>query len=517
MTTSELHTMKTRLALLEAMDAALEVAIRDHTSLEDTLRAVSPLLAEATGCPHILVVAPDEALQQRRFCFGPEEVFSPLSALLTDPAPARAVDGPGGGRLLVYPLDTAGVTLGLAALWAPRPLADEALAAALLQDWAEALDNQLASIAQAREKHRLGRITAAALRHPILDQGLGEAMAALQAQLPITQLLLIGHEAEERSPDSLLCKLTPAPSLAPEALDRQVQAELDRFLGGAVDPLADALGLDPVRLQLPVTGFKDEVVGRLVVARPDGGFSTEVRDLLESFVDALRQRLVDYNREWKHLSLCFSSSVVRQLLSAPSYRARYLEPREAELAVLYADISGFTRISEQVLVDPKLIGQLVDVWSRRVVEILWAHGGVFDKLVGDCVIGLFGPPFFDGDRRRYCQAALAAAEEIRDDSRTLGAVIPQLADTPVGVATGLNCCPALVGLLGPNEAYTCVSRGMNNTARLQGLAQRDEILVMDRFADALGQPERLDSMRASPVKNVAEPLRYYAILPRLYF
>lgn len=509
---SEVDALKTRIALIEAMDATLERAIRDRLSLEELVRAAAPLLLAHTAPlgGQLLLQLPDEEEAMRSFVFGEERRFSPFLTELKADQPARTA-GADGAQLFSYPLATAGVPLGVAALWV-KEAPDGDWIAALLRDWSEALDNQLASIAQAQRKHRIARATAEALRHPILNEGLRTALAGLAAELPLEQLLLVGHEGDEHSYDSLLYQLVPAPALDGAGLEALIRDNSERFLAGEVEPLARALGLGAARLQLPVAGFGEELVGRLLVAKAEGGFNTETRDLLEAFVDALRQRLVDFNREWKHLSLCFSAPVVRRLLSTPDYRARYLEPREAELTILYADISGFTRISEQVLVDPKLIGRLVDTWSRRVMQILWAHGGVFDKLVGDCVIGLFGPPFYEDSPEASCAAALAAAEEIAAYSRTLDAVIPELAGAPVGVSTGLNRCPGLVGLLGPNDDYTCVSRGMNNTARLQGLAERDEILAMEAFVSALGAPERFTPMRSAPVKNVAEPLRYRSLL-----
>ena len=78
----------------------------------------------------------------------------------------------------------------------------------------------------------------------------------------------------------------------------------------------------------------------------------------------------------------------------------------------------------------------------------------------------------------------------------------------IGVATGLNFCPLFVGLFGPNEAYTGFSSGMNNTARLQGVATRDEILCMDTFVSTLGSDEGFGPEQQAQVKNVADPLRY---------
>ena len=79
----------------------------------------------------------------------------------------------------------------------------------------------------------------------------------------------------------------------------------------------------------------------------------------------------------------------------------------------------------------------------------------------------------------------------------------------MGVATGLNFCPLFVGTFGPDENFTGFSSGMNNTARLQGVATRDEILCMDSFAKVYADATQFTEQRSALVKNVSEPLRYH--------
>jgi adenylate cyclase len=88
----------------------------------------------------------------------------------------------------------------------------------------------------------------------------------------------------------------------------------------------------------------------------------------------------------------------------------------------------------------------------------------------------------------------------------------------LGVAIGLNLAPTYCGLFGPNQNYTGFSTGMNQTARLQSLGGFRETLVMDSVRAALeksADPE-LKALRYGPlceteVKNVSQPLRYYAV------
>ncbi|MCA9606231.1 MAG: adenylate/guanylate cyclase domain-containing protein, partial [Myxococcales bacterium] len=132
--------------------------------------------------------------------------------------------------------------------------------------------------------------------------------------------------------------------------------------------------------------------------------------------------------------------------------------------------------------------------------------GVFDKMVGDCVIGLFGPPFYEDSPKALCEAALEAALEIQRITKGLVDDPEVGLDTPLDVAVGLHFCPVSVGFFGPNDDFTAFSSGMNNTARLQGIATGGEILAMQRFVDELGQPECFGDAREAEVKNVAEPL-----------
>jgi class 3 adenylate cyclase len=249
-------------------------------------------------------------------------------------------------------------------------------------------------------------------------------------------------------------------------------------------------------------------------------------DLLHLLSSTLSQRLIDYNRERIHLSQFFSGKVIDDLLRDPDYERRYLTPRAEEVGIMFADINGFTKICEQVLERPERIGKFVDDWSEEAVRILHRHNGVFDKMVGDCVIGLFGPPFFRSSREERAVAAVRSAIEIQDFTRNKMSAHPEISRLAellhvpgLGVAIGVNLAPTFCGLFGPNRQYTGFSTGMNQTARLQSLGSFRETLVMDSVKSALdasAEPDvkalKYGPLTETPVKNVAHPLRHYKLL-----
>jgi len=523
---AEVARLRGRAELASATDDALEAALRDRLPLEVAIGHLFEVLLRHTGAASALVHTFDETLELHDFASGPPfPVTSGAMRAVTDRGAPFLSRGES-QTVVGQRIDVAGELFGVAALCFDGSLDDVAAeeARALLDTWTEALDNFLASIARARQVALLTSDLAAALREPVLDVGIDRAIEVLGSSVAFDNLMLVYRHEDDTRGASLRYLIiqdgerthdSSAP--ADMEVDEFIRTRAPSMIRGDSRDLLDRFGITRCREEVLIAGISDAtVVGRVVVTSARGEFNTFDRDLVGRFADYLRLRIVDYNREWRHLSRIFPSDVVRRLVSEAGYEERFLAPVEREVAILFCDISGFTRVSEQVLKEPALIGELIDTWSARVVDIVWETGGVFDKMVGDCVIGLWGPPFFDDDARSLCHRAADAARRIRDFTASLsdGAILPALRglEPPIGVATGLNYCPLFVGRFGPDEDYTGFSSGMNNTARLQGVATRDQILCMEGFVEAYGDPAAFGEEESAKVKNVAEPLRYRRLL-----
>ena len=94
----------------------------------------------------------------------------------------------------------------------------------------------------------------------------------------------------------------------------------------------------------------------------------------------------------------------------PAGQHRRAGPRPPSgLGVLFADIRGFTALSEGVAAEE--VVQLLGAFRSRAREVIEGHGGVVDKFIGDAVMGVFGTPVPDG---REATNTLAAALALRD-------------------------------------------------------------------------------------------------------
>ncbi|KRB50851.1 adenylate cyclase [Rhizobium sp. Root708] len=144
------------------------------------------------------------------------------------------------------------------------------------------------------------------------------------------------------------------------------------------------------------------------------------------------------------------------------------------LTVLFADLCGFTTLSEQF--DPELMrslqNELFDELSRCVV----AYGGFVDKFVGDALLALFGAPTAHEDDPHR---ALCAAMDMERGVAELGARRREFAGIPLQLHIGINTGPVVTGSFGTGGArsYSVTGDTVNTAQRLQSLAAPGEILV----------------------------------------
>ena len=131
------------------------------------------------------------------------------------------------------------------------------------------------------------------------------------------------------------------------------------------------------------------------------------------------------------------------------------------MTVLFADIAGFTGLSERMgeRVVP-LLASYFDVMAREI----HAHGGTIDKFIGDSVMAFWGAPLDNPDHAlAACRAALACQRALR------GAKIADDCGRAIKVRVGINSGNMLVGNFGSEVRlnYTVVGDAVNIASRLE--------------------------------------------------
>jgi adenylate cyclase len=198
--------------------------------------------------------------------------------------------------------------------------------------------------------------------------------------------------------------------------------------------------------------------------------------------------------------------VVKQMLDNPeSFK---LGGVNQTITVLFADIRGFTRISEHA--PPERIVGLLNRYFSAMTDIIFAHGGTLDKYLGDGLMALFGAPTTTPeDAANALNAAVAMQRRILGINQELrNEGLPE-----IGVGIGLHTGEVTVGYIGSERRseYTAIGDAVNTASRLESNARRGEILISEATANAAGDHYRLEARDPIMVKNREQPVRLFEV------
>ena len=157
---------------------------------------------------------------------------------------------------------------------------------------------------------------------------------------------------------------------------------------------------------------------------------------------------------------------------------------EREVTVLFADIRGFTRLSEQQT--PTQTLSMLNLCFEQICQVIEASGGVVDKFTGDAVMALFGAPVsHTDDARRAAQSLLGieqAMADLQNDARLQG--------VNLAIAIGVHTGWVVAGNMGSSHRmnYTVIGDAVNLASRLESLTRYYGVsnLVSAGFVTALG-------------------------------
>lgn len=235
--------------------------------------------------------------------------------------------------------------------------------------------------------------------------------------------------------------------------------------------------------------------------------SDELGDLAEAF-NAMSAGLSERDRVRDLLDKNVSPEVAASLLRD----GLALGGEEREVTILFADLRGFTPLSEGLA--PRELVTLLNRYLDRMSAAIEAEGGVIDKYIGDEIMALFGAPVAAPDSPdRAVRAALAMR-------RALAAFNEELAAegrAPLAFGVGINTARVVAGNIGSHRRlnYSVIGDGVNLAARLQPLTRRAEyaadIIVSEAVLARLTGAYRLRPLGQVTVKGRAAPVSIHSV------
>jgi class 3 adenylate cyclase len=207
----------------------------------------------------------------------------------------------------------------------------------------------------------------------------------------------------------------------------------------------------------------------------------------------------------------FVPTTVRQLIEE-SPEAPSLDKRQADVSVLFADITGYTRLSAQMELDD--VNRLVERYFGAFLDEILNNGGDVNETAGDGLMVIFQAP----EPHRHAEAAVRTAQAIQRRTAEINAERDDAFEAiimHVGVNSGIASVGAtkIEGLAGTRWTYTASGPTTNIAARLAALSQEGTVILSEETRRRLGDELKFEDLGPQSLKNVAQPLRAYRLAP----
>src|SRR5438067_5976706 len=186
------------------------------------------------------------------------------------------------------------------------------------------------------------------------------------------------------------------------------------------------------------------------------------------------------------------------------------EIRLADLSILFADISGFTTVSETK--KPEEVAEFLSHFFSCAVESIFAYGGTLDKFIGDAVMAFFGAPIPQEDHADRAVLAGLMMQRLVGDWNAERAKIGL---PPVLIRVGINSGPAVVGNVGTEKRvdYTVLGSAVNIASRLEsGVAKPGQVVISQNTLDRTLGSFNTEPLGEFALKGLQQKMPVYNVL-----
>lgn len=201
-----------------------------------------------------------------------------------------------------------------------------------------------------------------------------------------------------------------------------------------------------------------------------------------------------------------SDEVVSNLLETPD--GLQLGGEKRELAVMMADIRGFTAISERL--QPEQVLAVLNNYLELMTGVLLKWSGTIDEIIGDAILAVFGAPLprpDDAPRAVACAVEMQLAmKQVNEWNRDRG--FPAMA-----MGIGINWGEVVVGNIGSQRRakYGVVGRNVNIASRIEQCTVGSQILISASTLQRCGDLLRVDGKMELRAKGVEQPIYIHEV------
>ncbi len=237
-----------------------------------------------------------------------------------------------------------------------------------------------------------------------------------------------------------------------------------------------------------------------VQPRIDSAFKTALETVQKSEKALVSQRHV--------LEKYLGSEASRQASASSASLGGQLQ----KVFILFSDIRGFTRMSEQLT--PQETMRVLNQFYTTLGAPIESQGGEINKFIGDAILAYFkrSPDKEKADAQKAVQAALEMQEKFGKAVKSINELTSK--SIQVGLGIGVVAGEVLMGNLGSRNRmeFTLIGDSVNLASRLCGIAPEWEILVNEELAMMVSDRFHIESRVPVQLKGKTEKVTPYCIM-----
>ncbi|MCM2256648.1 MAG: FHA domain-containing protein [Vicinamibacteria bacterium] len=268
---------------------------------------------------------------------------------------------------------------------------------------------------------------------------------------------------------------------------------------------------------------REEVIGIINVDSPmlTNCFTSNDLDLLSALANyaavaveraRLNQRIQAEEKKRERLGRFLSPQVTSRILAQSDASTDSLgAPELREVSVLFADVVGFTSMSEKM--SPQAVAYVLNDYLSRMTDVIFRHEGTLDKYIGDAIMAVFGAPL---DMPDHAARAIKAGLEMRERLEEWNA--ERREGPTLRIRIGINSGQVIAGEIGSinKKEYTVLGDTVNIASRLESsVAKPMMVVVGNNTYQAAKDQFRYDFLGEVSLKGKEIKVPVYAVLGHL--
>jgi len=263
---------------------------------------------------------------------------------------------------------------------------------------------------------------------------------------------------------------------------------------------------------------KDKIIGviQLDSIRLDNQFTNDDLELLKAIgsqmamvieQSSLNEQIRAEEQMRTRLERFHSPQVIDMILKGSQQtKDNVMEPQDVTATILFTDIIGFTRLSEQL--PPREVNMLLNQYFSRMTDTIFKYDGTLDKYIGDALMAVFGAPI---EKEDDAERAIMAAQEM---VKELGIMMQSIDENKkFKIRVGINTGRIVAGNIGSPKRmeYTVIGDPVNTASRLETLAGPNQILIGEETYQLVKDKFTINEVGPRKVKGKRAEIMVYEV------